>query len=444
MKKLFIATFIFTLLAFTGCSEDSNIDIILKGENSVDLVVLVDEPNFAVSEIASAFAEKLGEYTGKKIDISEISEFDSEAAVYPIYIDTVKNDGSNLPSFDVHMSIQETDMITWIDKAVETYDKNYEVLFNETSAQIIAPDEYWLYFALEDFLNGFKNETLTVKAGTRTLVGGNMAIPTPAQLIARVGDVQFLFTEYKMTFVYNRYDAQFPNTALLVDGDGRDGMQGGGTDGKYAYYALYEDDIANIYKFDLETWELVAVSEALPTGHSNDITYVPEKHVLMVADCTEADGWAGVHYIDPDTLEYIEYGILPYGCRGLDYIPSLQQYVITGSYTHNIYDKDFNLIRSFNCGFPQDTTQGLYSDGSYIYDSRWGEKNADDHSGQNHLLIHDMEGNFISHGEIHGDPYNNESENENVFIHNNLFYIGYYNSPRTVNEYIMLPVEMFE
>ncbi len=443
MKKLFIATFIFTLLAFTGCSEDSNIDIVLKGENSVDLVVLVDEPNYAVAEMAEAFAEKLSEYTGKNVELGELSEFDGNENVYPIYIDAVKEDGSNFPSFDVHLSVQEADMITWVDKALETYRENYELIYEKNSAQVIAPDEYWLYFALDDFLDGFKNETYTVKSNTRTLVGGTAVIPTPAQLIAKAGDVQFLFTEHKVTFVYDRYDAQFAGTALLVDGDGRDGMQGGGTDGKYAYYALYEDDIANIYKFDLETWELVDVSEAVPTGHSNDITYVPEKNVLMVADCTEADGWAGVHYINPDTLEYIEYGILPTGSRGLDYIPSLQQYVITGSYTHNIYDKDFNHIRSFNCGFPQDTTQGLYCDGSYIYDSRWGEKNADDHSGQNHLLIHDMEGNFISHGEIHGDPYNNESENENVFIHNNFFYIGYYNSPRTVNEYIMLPVNMF-
>ena len=269
-------------------------------------------------------------------------------------------------------------------------------------------------------------------------------MPTPAELISQVGDVQFLFTEYKATFVEKHYEVTDSSKILLVDGDGRDGMQGGGTDGKYAYYALYEDDIANIYKFDLETWELVAVSEAMPTGHSNDITYVPEKNVLMIADCTEKDGWAGVHYVDPDTLEYLEYGILPYGCRGLDYVPELQQYVITGSYTHNIYDKDFNFIKSFNCGFPQDTTQGLYCDGSYIYDSRWGENDEEDHSGQNHLLIHDLEGNFISHGEIHGDPYDDESENENVFIHNNFFYVGYYNSPRTINEYIMVPVNMFQ
>ena len=444
MKKFLLATFILALFTFTGCSEDAPVEVILKGEDSVDLVVLVDEPNFAVSEIAAAFAEKLSEYTGKNVELGELSEFDGESEIYSIYIDTVNEDGSNLPDFGAHLGVSETDIMTWIDRSISTYDENYEIIFGENSAQVIAPDEYWLYFALENFLGGFKNETYSVTAGTRTLVGGDTVVPTPAQLIEKVGDVQFLFTEHKVTFVYNYYDAQFEGTALLVDGDGRDGMQGGGTDGKYAYYALYEDDIANIYKFDLETWELVAVSEAMPTGHSNDLTYIPEKNMLLVAGSTPANGWFGVSYVDADTLEFIEEATVPYSCGGVDYIPELQQYVIQNFYEYYICDKDFNLIKSFSCGYSRDTDQGLYCDGSYIYDSRWGEKDADDHSGQNRLLIHDLEGNFISHGEIHGDPCDDESENENVFIHNNFFYIGYYNSPRTVNEYIIVPANMFE
>ena len=443
MKKSMLVIFILMLVTFTGCSEDTNIEVQLKGENSVDIVVLVDEPNYAISEMASAFAEKLSECSGKNVELGELSEFDRNSSVYSIYIDTVKEDGSNLPKFDTHMSVKEADTITWVNEAIKTYDENYELIFGETSAQIIAPDEYWIYFAIEDFLRGFKNETYSVKANTRTLVGGTV-VPTPAQLIERVGDVKFLFTEHKITFVENYYEAEEPGTALLVDGIGRNTMQGGCTDGKYAYYAFYEDDIANIYKFDLETWELIAVSEAMPTGHSNDITYIPEKNVLMVAGSTPQNGWFGVSYVDADTLEYLEEVVVPYSCGGVEYIPSLQQYVMQNFYTYNICDKDFNLIRTFNCGYSRDTDQGLFCDGSYTYDSRWGEKDNPDHSGQNHLLIHDMEGNFISHGEIHGDPCKEESENENVFIHNNFFYVGYYNKPCTVNEYVMVPVNMFE
>lgn len=443
MKKILIGIFIFTLMLLAGCGvEGAPVKIELKGEASVDLIVLVDEPNYAVNEMAKAFAAKLSEYTDKNVEVSELSEFIGKEDLYPIYIDTVNEDGSNLPDFSYHMSVAETDMITWVNAAIETYDRDCEIIYGKDSAQVIAPNEYMLYFALEEVLNGFKNENHFVFAGTRTLFGGD-AIPTPAQLVEKVGDVQFLFTEYKVTFVYNSDEAQLEGNVLSVDGDGRDGMQGGGTDGTYAYYALYEDDVANIYKFDLDTWECVAVSEALPTGHSNDITYVPEKHVLMLSDCTERDGWAGVHYVDPDTLEYIEYGLLPSGFTAINYVPSTQQYVIMGG-VYEIYDKDFNHIRTFNFGYPHDTTQGLYCDGSYIYDSRWGERDDETHSGQNRLLIHDMEGNFISHGEIHGDPYKNYSENENVFIHNNLFYVGYQNSPRTVNEYIMVPANMFE
>lgn len=450
MKKLFIGLFILTLTVLVGCGvEGSPVKIELKGEASVDLVVLVDEPNYAVSEMAKAFAEKLSEYTGKTVEIEEFSNFRSSENVYPIYIDTVKEDGSNLPSFDVHLSAKEADMITWVDKAIETYSKNYEFIFEQYSAQIIAPDEYWLYFALDNFLGNFKNEIYSVIAGTRNLYSGNLlnqgSVPmTPAQLITEAGEVQFLFTEHKVTFVYDRYDAQFAGTALLVDGDGRDGMQGACTDGKYAYYALYEDDIANIYKFDLKTWELVDVSEEMPTGHSNDMTYIPEKNQLMVAGSTPENGWFAISYVDAETLEYLGQETLPYSCGGIQYLPEQEKFVIQNCYDYNICDSDFNLIKNFTCGYSKDTDQGLYCDGTYIYDSRWGEKDAADHSGQNHLLIHDLEGNFISHGEIHGDPCKDESENENVFIHNNFFYIGYYNSPRTINEYIMVPVNMFE
>lgn len=444
MKKALIIATILIILMITACSSESLPEITLKGGNSVNLVVLVNNPNYAISEMAKAFAEKLSEYTGKTVDIAEYSDFKESENLYPIYMDTLKEDGSNLPSFEAHMSAKEADMITWVNKSISTYDESYEFIFGEKSAQIIAPDEYWLYFALDDFLNKFNEESYSVKAGTRTLVSGNLAIQTPSQLISSVGDVQFLFTEYKTTFVYNYFEAEKPSTALLVDGSGRDGMQGGCTDGKYAYYALYEDDISNIYKFDLETWELVAVSDAMPTGHSNDITYIPEKNVLMVAGSTPANGWFGVSYVDAETLEYLEEVTVPYSCGGVSYVPELQQYVMQNFYEYYICDKDFNLIRSFACGYSKDTDQGLYSDGTYIYDSRWGEKDAENHSGQNHLLIHDMEGNFISHGEIHGDPCNDESENENVFIHNNFFYIGYYNSPRTVNEFVMVPVNLFE
>ena len=437
MRKLFICLIAVILLVSVGCSFPGS-TVKLKGDKSVALVVLVDEPNYAISEMSRAFADKLSEYTGKTVNVESLSEFDGEDSAYAVYIDTVKSDGSNISSSDF---VQ--DAVSDADDSILIYEGNYEISFGGSSAYVIAPNEFALYYALDDFLAEFKEPSYAVKVGTKELVPCGTDAITPAQLVDKVGDVQFLFTEYKVTFVKKQNDMDSPG-AVLIDRYANDIMQGGGTDGKYAYYALYEDDVSNIYKFDLKSWELVAVSEELPTGHSNDITYVPEENVLMVADCTEKDGWAGVYYIDPDTLELLNYGILPYGCRGLDYSPSLQQYVVTGSYTHNIYDKDFNLIRSFNCGFPRDTTQGLCCDGRYIYDARWGQYSSPDYSGDNRLIVHGMEGEFISEGIIKGDPCRGTSENENVFIYDNRFYVGYFNNLCTVNEYVMVPVNMFE
>ncbi|MBQ2880796.1 MAG: hypothetical protein IJE40_00860, partial [Clostridia bacterium] len=85
MKKLvFIA--IFTLLiSFVGCTEKETLPstVSFKGENSVDITVLVDNPNYAISEMASAFAEKIGELTGNTVEVSEKSQYSgSEYAVY--------------------------------------------------------------------------------------------------------------------------------------------------------------------------------------------------------------------------------------------------------------------------------------------------------------------------------------------------------------------------
>ena len=446
MKRVvFLLLFVY-LLGIVGCSEKevSPVEVLLKGENSVNIVVLVDEPNYAISEIALAFAEKLSELTGKTVEVAEKSQY--RGSEYAVYVDVLKD--SNNPSFNEHLDPLSIDVFTYAETAVNTYENNYEIIYNEFDAQIIAPDEYSLYFATSDFLEDFRLDTFSVCVGTRTLVPLEGNIPTPAELISEVGDVRFLFSEHKLTFVYNKYEALIPGNIYLIDSY-RDGMQGCCSDGKYCYFALMAYDETFIYKVDFETLECVGVSELLYVDHANDMTYDPNRNCLIVANgCAGNDG-GKISYIDADTLEYLGSGemvndrVLTSGVRGVDYNSDTEQYVISSVFTYYIYDKDMNYIRSFDDKFQIDILQGLCSDGVYIYDSRYGQSTKASESGQNRILIHDMQGNFISEGHINGDPVK-KSENENVFIHNNLFYVGYYNNPRTLNEYIMVPVEMFE
>ena len=67
MKKALIIAILFIMLIITSCSNGALPEITLKGENSVDLAILVDKPNYAISEMAKAFAEKLSEYRSSRI-----------------------------------------------------------------------------------------------------------------------------------------------------------------------------------------------------------------------------------------------------------------------------------------------------------------------------------------------------------------------------------------
>ena len=83
-------------------------------------------------------------------------------------------------------------------------------------------------------------------------------------------------------------------------------VQGGGTDGTYAYVALVNgnNDAATksvILKFDPKTWETVQTSKLMLLQHANDITYNPNLKSLVVACCEP--NTRKIVYVNPDTLE---------------------------------------------------------------------------------------------------------------------------------------------
>ena len=194
-------------------------------------------------------------------------------------------------------------------------------------------------------------------------------------------------------------------------------MQGGGTDGKYAYYALINKttspETAVISKYDLDTMELVMTSKVLPTGHTNDITYDSKNHRLVISSGT--DGWCGTTFLNPDTLEIIDYKVAPIGNRGMEYLPSTDQYIIASGYTIYTTDSSLNPISSFPCQNPQYVTQGLTCDEKYVYDVRYTNS-----AGVHYIVIHDMQGNYIGSARMTGINY----EPENLIIHNGIFYLG--------------------
>ncbi len=195
-------------------------------------------------------------------------------------------------------------------------------------------------------------------------------------------------------------------------------MQGGGTDGKYAYYGLIDKsttpETAIIHKYDIETWELVATSQPMPSAHTNDITYDSKNHRLVISYCSATDGYLGIVTVNPDTLEFIEYIKAPTVSRAVAYLPKTNQYVFATNYTYYITDDQFNTVRSFKDGFPKLTSQGCDCDGTLIYDPRW-----DSSAKVQTVSINSLSGTFIDAVPLYyitGEPENIFRDSDNTFV----------------------------
>ena len=123
----------------------------------------------------------------------------------------------------------------------------------------------------------------------------------------------------------------------------------------------------------------------------------------------------GLVFVNPDDLSFIEYIDAPTKSRGLDYLPGTNQYILAAGYNFYLTDENFNTISSFTCGYPELTTQGLCTDGKYIFDPRWN-------SGARYqtITINTIDGQFISAVELH----NIDGEPENLFRDGNSFVMG--------------------
>ena len=195
--------------------------------------------------------------------------------------------------------------------------------------------------------------------------------------------------------------------------------QGGCTDGTYVYVGMMGSadgqDYGVIVKYDLSSGALLGYSEKLPLFHNNDLTYDAKHHRLVVATLDE--GWKKISFVDPDTLQYIGDTLAPVGIRGIEYLPESNTYVAA---SHNveimILDENFNKISSHICADTTLMTQGLCSDGKYVYDPRFLEGKA------THLVVvEDMSGKLLASAQLYGLA---NTEPEHMFKLNGQLYIG--------------------
>ena len=185
-------------------------------------------------------------------------------------------------------------------------------------------------------------------------------------------------------------------------------MQGGGTDGKYAYYNLVtRGDSATamsyIHKVDLSTWQTVQVSKPLPMNHANDMAYDPKHNRLVVSHCDIYPD--RVSFVDPDTLELLETRTIPQKHYSLAYNANKGLYVAGKSRTYDLalLDDDFQPLRLLP-GEDGHVKQGLECDDEFIYFFQTGVRN-------NWIFVFDWEGTFLRK-----IPVPMVGESENLFV----------------------------
>ncbi len=218
-----------------------------------------------------------------------------------------------------------------------------------------------------------------------------------------------------------------------------DTVQGSCTDGKYAYYIMYNRKVekCKIAKVKMSNQKLVKVSKVLKLDHGNDMTYDSDKKMLVVAHGT-GSGLNKFTYVNPSTLK-VKKNIkisLPNKLEGatqaqiknissyagIAYNSSRKQYVALLSKSHNflILDGDMNPVRyaktEINGSY---VMQGIDATADYVILAM----SANTSKQQNVLMIYDWDGNFISKVNV-GKGY----ELESIYHKGSKFYASFYTS----------------
>lgn len=206
--------------------------------------------------------------------------------------------------------------------------------------------------------------------------------------------------------------------------DGYMTMQGGCTDGTYAYLLLEKKNVMDqstgnkvsycmLFKVDMASWTVVGQSEPLAVDHGNGITYNPNTNQLLVAHCQNRT--QEFSYIDPNTLKVTGSKSLERNFYSITYNATYDKYVIGIKGTNNfvIYDGAFNKLGEYEGVDPGLGYQNIACDDDYIYITYTGENNA--------IMCYDWDGYFC--GVYWVDSY---IENEAMFHVGEEYYMTFY------------------
>ncbi|MDD6043913.1 MAG: hypothetical protein PUB87_09270 [Eubacteriaceae bacterium] len=213
---------------------------------------------------------------------------------------------------------------------------------------------------------------------------------------------------------------------------GYDTVQGGCTDGTFAYYLMYNRRIESckLAKVRLSDGTVEAVSLPLPVDHGNDITYNPNTRELIVSNCRVHINRFTV--INADTLKVVRKSdvTIPQNIAGfcaITYDPESDTYisVTKGKIGFAVMDSDFKIKKLIPMtGKPKGYIwQSLDSTENYLLAGL--SPKAGSGNRYNIIAVFDRQGRLITSIQLL-----ESLELENVFHVGTRFYTAYYSAVR--------------
>ena len=199
-------------------------------------------------------------------------------------------------------------------------------------------------------------------------------------------------------------------------------LQGGCTDGKYAYLILENQQMVKsgasdraeciLCKVDMKTWQVAAKSRPLVLDHGNDLAYNPRTGLLACVHCYGMPN--DISFIDPATLEIVQTKEYYHSVYGIAYNNTYDRYVmaIRGGYDFAIFSGGFELLRYVKGIDTRFVKQGIDCDDDYIYFVN---------SGRNALICYTWEGRYCGAFAVRGCRL----EAENIFHRGNEWYMAF-------------------
>ena len=182
------------------------------------------------------------------------------------------------------------------------------------------------------------------------------------------------------------------------------GFQGGCSDGERYYYQVlmhYElsdrtKDYSCIAKVDLKMRCVIKYSGILHLDHANDITYHPQRHLLMVTN--NKPNYNKITLVDPESLEIVGYETAEIPIYALEYNVERRIFAagISGKREFCFLDESLKPLSDITYRTEQSddrcTKQDLCADDDLLYFILWDGKHKDMEDFQNRIAIYDWEG----------------------------------------------------